>query len=217
MLFFYCARADDLPHIARHGIAGPVNLLSSLDEAVATCGERIVVIDAYALTKRAEGFPNQGAMESNFIPAAAIRNLEPYLPPKPVLAAGGFVVRPTGGEPELIMIYRRGLWDIPKGKMDPGETIAQCAVREVREEVGILDLEVVQELGATYHGYPRSEKYSVKTTYWYQMTTQQETFVPQAEEGIERVAWMPWGEAIEKVGFESFRRHLMRVRPMLRI
>ncbi len=218
MLYFFCARQDDLSHIARTGIAGPVNLLTSLDDAILACAERILVIDAYALTAPGEGSPNQGAIESNYIPPSAILNIEPYAPPRPIVAAGGIVTRLDGtADPEVLMIFRNGLWELPKGKLDPGESIPQCAMREVREEVGIHDLVVVQGLGATVHGFTRNERYSVKTTYWYQMTTEQKTFTPQAEEGIEQVAWKPWGEAIERAGFETVRRHLMQIRPLLRL
>ncbi|MDZ4699226.1 MAG: NUDIX hydrolase [Rhodothermales bacterium] len=217
MLYFFCARKDDLSHIAREGIVGPVNLLTSLEDAVAACVERILVVNAYALAAPGEGFPNQGEVESNFIPPSAIVNIEPYYPPRAIVAAGGIVTRQEGsGEPEVLMIYRNGLWDLPKGKLEAGESIPQCAMREVREEVGIKDLVVIQGLGATVHGYVRNERYSVKTTYWYQMTTRQETFTAQAEEGIEQVAWKPWGEAVDRVGFESARRHLVWSRPLLR-
>ncbi len=217
MLYFFCARQHDLPHIARTGIAGPVNLLTSLDDAISTCAERILVIDAYALTAPGEGFPNQGAIESNYIPPSAFLNIEPYAPPRAIVAAGGVVTRLEGpGEPDVLMIFRNGMWELPKGKLDPGETIPQCAMREVREEVGIKDLVVVQGLGSTVHGFARNERYSVKTTYWYQMTTNQETFTPQVEEGIEQVAWRPWGEAVEMAGFETVRRHLTLIRPLLR-
>ncbi len=216
MLLFYCARDDERARIAREGIAGPVTLHTALDAAQATCGARILVVDAFALTRHGESLPSPAGIESNFVPPGGLRHADPYLAPRPVTAAGGFVVRRTEAEPEILMIYRRGAWDIPKGKLDAGETIEACALREVREEVGIHDLALIQPLGATVHGYPRGGKYHVKTTHWFEMQTGQTAFTPQAEEDIEAVAWMPWGEAVEKVGFVSFRRHLQRVRPIVR-
>jgi 8-oxo-dGTP pyrophosphatase MutT (NUDIX family) len=216
MLYFFCARQDDLSHIARTGIAGPVNLLTSLDDAILACAERVLVIDAYALTAPGEGFPNQGAIESNYIPPSAVLNIEPYIPPRVIVAAGGVVTRRDGpAGPDLLMIFRNGLWELPKGKLEPGESIPQCALREVREEVGINDLVLVQGLGSTVHGFARNDRYNVKTTYWYHMTSQQEIFTPQVEEGIEQAAWKSWEEAVEMAGFETVRRHLMRIRPLL--
>ena len=109
------------------------------------------------------------------------------------------------------MIFRRGVWDLPKGKLDPGETFEPAAVREVSEEVGVPpgSLRVVADLGATVHGYvwPRKEAFAVKTTHWYAMTTTAEAFEPEDGEGIEAVAWVPWAEAGRRVGFESLRAH----------
>ncbi len=58
---------------------------------------------------------------------------------KPVTAAGGLVENEKG---EVLLIFRRGKWDLPKGKLDPGETIEQCAVREVEEETGLKNIEL---------------------------------------------------------------------------
>src|SRR3982751_3416807 len=53
---------------------------------------------------------------------------------KIVKAGGGLVVNE---ENKILMIFRRGKWDLPKGKLDKGETLEQCAVREVEEETGL--------------------------------------------------------------------------------
>ena len=53
---------------------------------------------------------------------------------KKVVAAGGLV---TNDKNELLTMFRRGKWDLPKGKLDEEETIEACALREVREETGI--------------------------------------------------------------------------------
>ena len=52
-------------------------------------------------------------------------------------AAGGLVFNEKN---ELLMIFRRGFWDLPKGKVDEGETLEQCAVREVQEETGLQNI-----------------------------------------------------------------------------
>src|SRR5687768_2564827 len=49
----------------------------------------------------------------------------------PVLAAGGLV---QNEKEELLMIYRKGKWDLPKGKLDKNEKLEDCALREVMEE-----------------------------------------------------------------------------------
>lgn len=138
----------------------------------------------------------------------AIPNRDPYLPPAPVTAAGGYVVRRDVDETLLLLIYRRGAWDLPKGKLDPGETVEECAVREVQEEVGIDVLCITASAGTTVHGYPERGRYLVKTTYWYFMETPERDFTPEEREGIEQVEWVPWDEARQRLGYESLRRHI---------
>lgn len=108
----------------------------------------------------------------------------------PITAAGGIVINPNK---EILWIYRRGFWDLPKGKLDPNETIEACAVREVMEETGMHDL-VLGELILTtkhqyYDDYLKTEV--EKTTYWYKMSTGTlQDGIPQTEEDIEAIAWV---------------------------
>jgi 8-oxo-dGTP pyrophosphatase MutT (NUDIX family) len=55
---------------------------------------------------------------------------------KMIIKAGGGIV--VNEQNEVLLIYRRGKWDLPKGKLDDGETIEECALREVKEETGLL-------------------------------------------------------------------------------
>lgn len=129
-------------------------------------------------------------------------------PVEPIAAAGGVVFKypKPEGEPEVLMIFRNGYWDLPKGKLEPGESIPMCAAREVSEEVGSHIPAIVQELGTTYHEYVQNGKMMGKTTYWYSMIfTVNETLIPQNEEGIEQVEWMQLSEAKEKAGFDNLR------------
>ena len=129
---------------------------------------------------------------------------------KPITAAGGIVFRLDHDEnPEVLMIFRNGVWDLPKGKLEPGETIEMCAAREVSEEVGSSLPVIIGKLGETYHEYPEQGKVMGKTTHWYSMIfTQPESFVPQEEEGIERIEWMPFQEAVEKAGYDNLKEIL---------
>jgi 8-oxo-dGTP pyrophosphatase MutT (NUDIX family) len=108
----------------------------------------------------------------------------------PLIAAGGVVVNPNK---EILWIFRRGFWDLPKGKLDPNETIEACAIREVMEETGISNLVLGDFILTTKHQYHDIYLNTEveKTTYWYQMTTDTiQEGVPQTEEDIEAIAWV---------------------------
>ncbi len=108
----------------------------------------------------------------------------------PIIAAGGIVMNPNQ---EILWIFRRGFWDLPKGKLDPNETIEACAVREVMEETGISHLILGKLILTTTHQYHDKylNKEVEKTTYWYAMTTDLiQEGIPQFEEDIEAIAWV---------------------------
>ncbi|OZC03900.1 NUDIX hydrolase [Rubricoccus marinus] len=149
------------------------------------------------------------------IPREAILNVDAdgdYWRPYPVVAAGGFVVRRSQkGNIKLLLIKRRGKWDLPKGKEDPGETPVQAARREVSEEVGVKKkyIEILHPLGHTIHGYIWHKRgvYAVKTTHWFSMTTEAREFIPEKGEGIKKVKWMKWAKAGQKLGYKTLRQH----------
>ncbi|GEN69497.1 MULTISPECIES: NUDIX hydrolase [Chryseobacterium] len=103
-------------------------------------------------------------------------------------AAGGIVSNPEG---EILFIKRLGKWDLPKGKMEKGESQEESAVREIEEETGLKDVELVQFINTTYHIYvERNGEKILKCTHWFEMNfSGEDTFKPQAEEGITEVAW----------------------------
>jgi 8-oxo-dGTP pyrophosphatase MutT (NUDIX family) len=108
----------------------------------------------------------------------------------PIIAAGGIVLNPNQ---EMLWIFRRGFWDLPKGKLDPNETIEACALREVMEETGISHLVLGKLILTTTHQYHDKylNKEVEKTTYWYAMTTDTlQDGTPQIEEDIEAIAWV---------------------------
>lgn len=103
-------------------------------------------------------------------------------------AAGGVVVNDCG---QWLMIRRNGRWDLPKGHLECGERIKECAAREIEEETGVR-AGVVRPLCDTLHAYyfPKTERWELKRTHWYELHTAScARLVPQAEEGIEQVVW----------------------------
>jgi 8-oxo-dGTP pyrophosphatase MutT (NUDIX family) len=104
-----------------------------------------------------------------------------------VKAAGGLVLNDQGN---ILMMYRRGKWDLPKGKLDPGETLETCAVREVSEETGLKEVKLKRLLLITYHTYDESGHHILKETYWYLLEAPgQQALQPQTSEQITALEW----------------------------
>jgi 8-oxo-dGTP pyrophosphatase MutT (NUDIX family) len=106
-----------------------------------------------------------------------------------VPAAGGIVYNEAGA---LLMIHRRGKWDLPKGKVEQGEDWATAAVREVEEETGILIAGSDTAATVTFHCYTLRGKKCLKETHWFRMKAKpgQTNTVPQTEEDIEEAKWV---------------------------
>lgn len=109
-------------------------------------------------------------------------------------AAGGLV---NGGGKHLF-IKRFGRWDLPKGKVEKGETLAEAAVREVEEECAVTELVCGQFIATTYHTYAFQGGRALKHSHWFEMFTQStKPLTPQTEEGITAVRWLHKEELAE--------------------
>ena len=102
-------------------------------------------------------------------------------------AAGGLV---TNSRNELLLIHRNGVWDLPKGKLEENEHASDGALREVEEECGITDLQLNDKITTSFHVYPMKGFKYLKRTFWYAMNSNQDEFIPQGEEGIDKVEWV---------------------------
>ncbi len=105
-----------------------------------------------------------------------------------IQAAGGLVENENG---EWLLIYRRAKWDLPKGKLEKGEKLDKCAVREVEEETGLKKVQLIRPLCVTWHTYHEGTKFILKESYWYKMKVSgKQSLVPQTEEDILEVKWV---------------------------
>ncbi len=102
-------------------------------------------------------------------------------------AAGGII---QNEEKDILFIFRRGKWDLPKGKIEDGESAAVCAEREIEEETGVKDLTLKKELGKTYHTYNEFGKDILKISHWFYFTSENEQeLIPQTSEDISEIKW----------------------------
>lgn len=107
---------------------------------------------------------------------------------QPVQAAGGAVTDDRG---RLLAIHRLGRWDLPKGKVEPGEDVRTAAMREVREECGLRTLDIQRALCETWHTYPRNGVQHLKCTHWFLMHgDSSEPLTAQTEEDIDQARWL---------------------------
>jgi 8-oxo-dGTP pyrophosphatase MutT (NUDIX family) len=119
---------------------------------------------------------------------------------KIIEAAGGIV---QNDEKELLFIFRRGKWDLPKGKIEKDETKEESAIREVEEETGISNLTLKRKVGETYHIYKEKEKDILKISHWFYFSCKKQPLVAQTEEDITEATWIPTQE-IKKPMLNTF-------------
>jgi 8-oxo-dGTP pyrophosphatase MutT (NUDIX family) len=107
---------------------------------------------------------------------------------KVIEAAGGIVRNPKD---QYLLIYRRGKWDLPKGKAEPGETHEETALREVEEETGLGSLKIIKQLPNSFHCYFLKKRPVLKHTFWYEMMyNDSKSPIPQVSEDITDIKWL---------------------------
>ena len=105
-----------------------------------------------------------------------------------IQASGGLVFNE---KKEILFIFRRGKWDLPKGKVEPGEKLEECALREVEEETGLKHIHLKKFLVTTFHTYFERGKHILKESYWYKMQVDgSQKLVPQVVEDIIEIKWV---------------------------
>ncbi len=115
-----------------------------------------------------------------------------------VIEAAGGVIK--NEKEETLMIFRRGIWDLPKGKKEEGEDPEACAIREVMEETGLREVQLKGFITTTYHTYNLFGKDILKETYWFGMeASSHQPLQPQTEEDIHQIDWVTSSGLKEKL------------------
>jgi len=149
----------------------------------------LLLMDIYNAEKSAAFFIRVDSTERTL---ERIRNSMPT-----VVAAGGLV---WNGDGRLLMIYRRGKWDLPKGKLDPGEDLESAALREVSEETGVKGLSLNGKHSVMYYVFKDHNKLFLKEIHWYKMLCSDNApLVPQAKEEITKAEWASWRDIHENM------------------
>ncbi len=129
--------------------------------------------------------------------AASTRNSDDL--PKVQLAAGGVVWEKLGPGAKLAVVHRPKYddWALPKGKPEPGETLAQTARREVNEEIG-QDVKMLEFAGVVH--YPIGEATTKVVLFWQMLAQGESRFRPNRE--IDNLQWLTIREAMEKLSHQ---------------
>lgn len=106
---------------------------------------------------------------------------------KIIQAAGGLVHAKNN---LILLIFRKGKWDLPKGKLDDNESLETCAIREIKEETGLKEVKIEKPLLTTYHTYHEEKNFILKETHWFLMSAAKQKLSPQTEEGIDKCEWV---------------------------
>ena len=164
------------------------NLLSLDNKGVKNCDDLVAKIRHWLDDATAEDL-DLGDVDGENL-ASAIKNIFRQAP-----AAGGVVIIDN----KFVAIERNGIPDLPKGHIEKGESPEIAALREVEEETGITNLEIIQEMPATWHCYLLNDQWTIKKTSWYLMKTASGMKnIPQTEEGITKVY------LVDKEGVKGF-------------
>lgn len=104
-----------------------------------------------------------------------------------VWAAGGIVTRRRGGQEQILVVHRPRYddWSLPKGKLDPGETLRDAALREVLEETGLVCRAGAPAGEARY----RDARGRAKAALYFEMTAESGRFEPNDE--VDEIRWLP--------------------------
>ena len=124
---------------------------------------------------------------------------------KTIYAAGGIVWRIIKGIPHVCIIFRErygGDWSLPKGKVEPGESVEECAIREVKEELGD-EYKLVHFAGEI--SYPVNDQKKI-VKFWHTIPKGTTPFIPNEE--VKKVEWLEKNDAIKRISYEEERKLL---------
>lgn len=124
---------------------------------------------------------------------------------KKEISSGGIVYKIENGTPFILILKDpRGKWTFPKGLVEENEDLVLCAVREIREEVGVSDVAFVSELGSVHYKYTFDGKLIDKTVFYHLFKLKGNPVLkPQKEEGIQEVSFVDLTKARDIIGYEK--------------
>lgn len=133
--------------------------------------------------------------------------------------AGGIIFRRAKetGDVEILLIQdAKERWTIPKGHIEPGETAQQTARREIGEEVGLFDIDILGWLGKIHFRYRRMDKLVLMTTQIYLVRAGKDSDNVKNEEWMKDAKWIPFQEALDLIEYEDIGKLMLLAKKRIR-
>jgi len=133
--------------------------------------------------------------------------------------AGGIVFRrdEKNGIEILLIQDAKDRWTIPKGHIEEGETAQQTAKREIGEEAGLKDVEVLGWLGKIHFRYRRIDKLVLMTTQIYLVRAKGDTDAIQKEEWMNGIQWFKFHDALDAIEYEDIGKLMLLAMKRIRM
>lgn len=132
--------------------------------------------------------------------------------------SGGVVFRHgKDGDVEILLIQdAKNRWTIPKGHIEPGETAAVTAEREIGEEAGLTDVKMLGWLGKIHFRYRRADKLVLMTTQIYLVKALGDTNAIKKEEWMNGIKWFKFADALEEIEYEDIAKLILKAKTRIR-
>jgi len=119
--------------------------------------------------------------------------------------AGGVVFRRNAEKKVEILLIQdsKNRWTIPKGHIEEGETAQQTAKREIGEEAGLHETDVLGWLGKIHFRYRRVDKLVLMTTQIYLVRAKGDTDAIQKEDWMNDIKWFSFNDALDEIEYED--------------
>lgn len=133
--------------------------------------------------------------------------------------AGGIIFRrhPESGDVEILLIQdAKDRWTIPKGHIEPGETAQAAARREIGEEVGLFDIDILGWLGKIHFRYRRIDKLVLMTTQIYLVRAGKDADNIKREEWMKDVRWFSFQDALDAIEYEDIGKLMLLAKKRIR-
>lgn len=168
-----------------------------------------------------EALPAERIKESPFkkLTSAVFRKKATILEIVREPTSGGIIFRLTKDKKdiEILLIQdSKGRWTIPKGHIEPGETAKMTARREIEEETGLKNVNILTWLGKIHFKYRRADKLVLMTTQIYLVEAMDTHETPIGEKWMKGIQWFPFADALDLIEYDDIEKLMLIAKKRIR-